>query len=250
MHFLYRITNTMNSKIYIGQTVNPRSRWYAHQTEAARDKPRMIIASAIKKHGNHNFVFEVIAQCKTQDDANYLETELVKQYESHISTGKGYNATHGGMNAPKTEEWIKLIKEIRNRPENKEKFSKQSLALWDDPNYRQLMVEKSIERWSDPTYKQEVSKKIQQTKMNMTSEEKSDIYSRVSQTMLGVKHTEERKHNQSIAHLGKKTWNTGTKGIMKPNSGSFSPDKPAPNKGRKRVIDANGKVHYIKMESI
>ena len=57
-----------------------------------------------------NFTFEVIASCKTQDDANYIETELVKQYDSYISTNKGYNVTLGGMNAPKSEEFKQMMR--------------------------------------------------------------------------------------------------------------------------------------------
>lgn len=59
----------------------------------------------MKKYGVENFIFEVIAACKSQDDANELETLLVEQYQSHISTGNGYNVSAGGSNAPKTEQW-------------------------------------------------------------------------------------------------------------------------------------------------
>jgi group I intron endonuclease len=116
-HYLYRIHCTKNNKNYIGQSINPRSRWYGYRNDAASDEPSMVITKAIKKHGNENFEFEVIASgilsctCSPgkpgpcQDNANEMETLLVKLWESHISTGKGYNVSLGGQNAPKTEEW-------------------------------------------------------------------------------------------------------------------------------------------------
>ena len=107
MHYLYKITNIVNQKTYIGQTISPTQRWYAHQSASAN--PKVPLQFAIKKYGNHNFDFQIIAQCVSQDDANYLETELVKQYNSYIANGKGYNATFGGMNAPKTEEWKQIM---------------------------------------------------------------------------------------------------------------------------------------------
>jgi group I intron endonuclease len=97
MHYLYRITNLINRKIYIGQTINPYKRWAGHKSAAKPSKRtgNMFIASAIHKYGSNNFEFEVIACCKTQDDANYLEIELIKQYDS-LSISNGYNITSGG----------------------------------------------------------------------------------------------------------------------------------------------------------
>jgi len=108
IYYLYRVTNKINNKIYIGQTVKPSARWWQHKHDAI--DPKIPFHYAINKYGADNFEFEIIATCKSQNDANYIETELVKQYESHISTGKGYNATHGGMNAPKTEEFKQMMK--------------------------------------------------------------------------------------------------------------------------------------------
>lgn len=101
IHYLYRIINNHNNKIYVGQTVNPRSRWYQHKSDAIKDNPVMTISYALRKYGIENFSFEIIATCKNLDDANYVEMELIKQYESHISTGKGYNISFGGLNSPR-----------------------------------------------------------------------------------------------------------------------------------------------------
>lgn len=118
MHYIYKITNMMNSKNYIGQTVQPEKRWYQHRNSSAN--PTQVIHHAIKKYGAHNFTYDVIATCQTLDDANYLEAQCIEQYDSLASNGKGYNVSLGGMNAPKTPEWcaqmsIKM-KEIGHRP--------------------------------------------------------------------------------------------------------------------------------------
>lgn len=103
MHYLYLITNLINGKRYVGQTIQPEKRWYDHRRSSAN--PTQVIHYAIAKHGAHNFSFEVVASCKTQDDANELETALVSQYDTYIGNGKGYNVTLGGFNAPKTDAW-------------------------------------------------------------------------------------------------------------------------------------------------
>ncbi len=109
MYFLYKILNKVNQKVYIGQTNNFKNRWNSHKTESRRNKPKMIINHAMKKHGIENFEFEVIAQCQTIEDANELETLLIAQYDSFVDNGKGYNATITGNNSPMLESIKKKI---------------------------------------------------------------------------------------------------------------------------------------------
>jgi len=64
-------------------------------------------------------------------------------------------------------------------------------------------------------------------------------------TLLGSKHSDKTKQKQSIAKIGKPTWNTETKGTMKSNSGSFGNGRVAPLTGcRKAIID--GRIRYVK----
>lgn len=109
IYSIYLITNLINNKVYIGQTVDHQQRWIQHRFEARKEKPRFVISQAIKKYGDNNFIFEVIASCKTQEDANETETMLIIQYKSHVDTGHGYNVSAGGSNVPKTEDWKKKI---------------------------------------------------------------------------------------------------------------------------------------------
>jgi group I intron endonuclease len=109
---LYCITNLLNNKVYIGQATNVPKRWSDHRRAGELKKPTQPIHNAIIKYSIDNFKFEVIASCKTQVDANEIETILVKQYDSFISNDKGYNATFGGMNAPKSNEWKAHMSEV------------------------------------------------------------------------------------------------------------------------------------------
>lgn len=92
--YLYLITCLINNKKYIGQTYNPKRRWNDHKSAAKRRKS--VIASAINKHGKENFTFEFIACAKTQEDTDYLEQQLIIQYNTHILNNEGYNVERGG----------------------------------------------------------------------------------------------------------------------------------------------------------
>jgi hypothetical protein len=127
--YLYCVTNLINNKVYIGQTICPNKRWSQHKSHSKN--PKAPFQFAIKKYGFDNFKFEIIACCKGQENANHAETLLVEQYDSLITNNYGYNATYGGMNAPKTEAWKESFKNWRESLSKEEKRAirdKQSAA--------------------------------------------------------------------------------------------------------------------------
>jgi group I intron endonuclease len=121
IHYLYRITNKINGKIYIGQSIDTIRRWYEHKRDAALEKPTMVITWAIKKYGNDAFEFDVIAGCQTWEDANETEALLIAQYGSLAPNG--YNVALGGYNAPKSEKFKQMMRDWHASlsPEEKEK---------------------------------------------------------------------------------------------------------------------------------
>jgi len=92
---IYQITNILNGKKYIGQTLqNIACRWKAHKSFALSggDNP---LARAIRKYGPDNFVIQVIETCP-EPLLNAAEQEAIKRLETCVDRGKGYNSTMGG----------------------------------------------------------------------------------------------------------------------------------------------------------
>ncbi len=108
MHYIYRITNTINNKIYIGQTNNPSLRWSQHKSNAKYNRCPQIITRAISKYGEKLFQFEVIVSCKSQEDADFIEEEIINKYNS-LDLSIGYNIIAGGNTTPRTPKMLKLI---------------------------------------------------------------------------------------------------------------------------------------------
>lgn len=101
--FIYKITNLVNNKVYIGQTIqNPLDRWYRHcQKRCLSNAERnMAIKRAIFKYGKDNFKFEVIETIDNynRDLLNEREIYWIAQYNSYHD---GYNCTIGGTLASK-----------------------------------------------------------------------------------------------------------------------------------------------------
>jgi group I intron endonuclease len=92
---IYKATNTVNGKIYIGQTVRRLSyRRKIHIRNAFVDKSNTYFHRSIRKHGRENFVWEIIEYCNSADEMNDMEFHYIKQYNS-FKPG-GYNMTYGG----------------------------------------------------------------------------------------------------------------------------------------------------------
>ena len=191
---LYRITNLVNQKVYIGQAADISKRWSDHRRAFKLNKPTQAIHFAFIKYGLDNFIFEIIATCKTQDDANETETLLVKQYNSFISNNKGYNATLGGNNAPKSDLWRQAIKKWRDSlsPEEKVEIArKQSEATI-----------KQIETQGHPGLG---SKRTDEQRSKMSTIQRSkdneaiytpEIRQRMSEAHIGIKDTEETRQKK------------------------------------------------------
>ena len=88
---IYRVTNLINDKVYVGQTIQSlEKRKKQHQ----RSSKRLLISLAIKKYRKENFKWESIQECKTQDELNLAEIAWIKKL--NCMRPNGYNRTNGG----------------------------------------------------------------------------------------------------------------------------------------------------------
>lgn len=95
MQSIYRITNIINNKVYIGKTNNCKKRWAKHIKKSIKGKNKL--SCAIRKYGVANFLFEEIL-CVLSDDKeeiNYFEKLLIAEHKSNQHEF-GYNMTSGG----------------------------------------------------------------------------------------------------------------------------------------------------------
>ena len=104
---IYKATNLVNNKIYIGQTTGYLSRRkYQHEYYALKKEDNIYFHNALRKYGIKNFHWEVIEKCKTNIELNEMEFHYIHQYNS--KTPNGYNLTDG---YDKTTFGYKLTKE-------------------------------------------------------------------------------------------------------------------------------------------
>ena len=125
---VYKITNQMNNKLYIGISSKPMARWSTHKQRYRKGSISKLY-SAMDKYGVDNFSFNIITWCDSRDDANELEQFLIEECETQ---SKGYNITSGGDSTPvmeETKEKLRLINLGRIvPPETRNKISRSSMG--------------------------------------------------------------------------------------------------------------------------
>lgn len=107
---IYKLTNTVNGKVYIGQTIQPLAdRMHQHKTEKRAYCRRLFHAR--EKYGWDAFEVEVLEEFPPGIPISYLnvmEEYYIALYDS-THKDKGYNILSGGLNRIPGEETRKLI---------------------------------------------------------------------------------------------------------------------------------------------
>ena len=92
---VYKITNKVNNKVYIGITSKGISaRWKEHIYSAEHGCP-FKLHNAIRKYGKENFSIELIDFCNSWEELTEKEQYYISEYKS-LQDEYGYNMTEGG----------------------------------------------------------------------------------------------------------------------------------------------------------
>lgn len=96
--FIYRITNTANGKVYIGQTKGSPERRFKNHLDDAKRGVGSPLCRAIRKYGEDKFLLEVLRTGLTADTIDRAEIDLIAEHRSYArdANSNGYNQTRGG----------------------------------------------------------------------------------------------------------------------------------------------------------
>lgn len=191
-YVIYKVTNTINGKYYIGK----------HITKNLKDSylgSGKAIRSAIKKYGRDKFIKEIIQICNTEDEMNKIEEQLVDtndamsynmtiggkggwHYANKNSLGntpdaiesktqtmkeywteerrkrksedmKAYNQLHG------TKRYSSAMKNRHSDPIAKSKFNEKMTEVNKRLEKRQLASEKIKNKWKEPEFREKMNKR-------------------------------------------------------------------------------------------
>jgi hypothetical protein len=129
--FIYRITNLITKRCYVGQTIGPVfKRYESHIGDAKRGEGYYLHAS-MRKHGIENFIIETVATAGDLPELNRLEIEYGLKFFALFPGGYSLKLGDGSVVSeetrkkfsaslrlvPHTSEWnAKISKALEGRP--------------------------------------------------------------------------------------------------------------------------------------
>ena len=100
---IYKVTNKINGKVYIGQTTLSLSTRRKEHLKNVKYGSKFHFHNAIRKFGSINFIWEIIDIAKNRIELNKKECLYIKEYNS-FNKKYGYNMTFGGEGMSPNEE--------------------------------------------------------------------------------------------------------------------------------------------------
>lgn len=242
---VYLITNTVNEKVYVGQTKKSlRSRFRGHVYESEIGRSKCAIHRAIRKHGKDVFAIDLIQKCSTQDELNAMEAFWIKRYNA---VGKGgYNLNCGEGVSGVSEETRRKMSECKrgkkHSTETREKISRAKIGVPLGPHSEETKAKISAGN-KGKVRSPEVCRKLSErkrlppsdeTRRKMADASRGRVASKETREKLalantGKKHSAETRAKLSMAHAGT---------TRKPLSEETKARISAANSGRKRGPEA------------
>lgn len=208
---IYKITNSVNGKIYIGKTSKPiEKRLQTHFRNAVTCKRRSRLYSAIRKYGCDKFSIEVIHTLTKDEESkvDYYERYYIKLFNSknHLV---GYNMTDGG-DGGKNEASMLTSSLLRSGKTYAEIYGSVEKAkmVADKMSQGLSLYWKGKDRIIPESAKRKMSETKRRLFQEKTEEEKIKVRQRMQEIRVsrkGCKHTEETKNKLSKIQTGK-TW--------------------------------------------
>lgn len=97
-YLIYKITNKINNKSYIGKTNNFNRRMKIHYKSINNDNVQTVFKYALSKYGWNNFDKEILENNLSDEESSIREKYYIKLYNTFINvkSSNGYNMTEGG----------------------------------------------------------------------------------------------------------------------------------------------------------
>lgn len=205
-HLVYKYTNKVNGKVYIGQTC--RTMEERAKSDGSGYKGCHKFWNAIKKYGWNNFIPEILAEGLGSKEASDTELKYIEEYNSvqdgynilkeNIEFSDKYRATISSSlkNSIHNEERINKLK-ISNRGENNPFYGRHHSEESKEKMRRNKVGKKLTEE-----HKRKISE--HNTRPFLGKHHSEESKEKIRRSKLGKKLTEEHKRKVSLAGLGRK----------------------------------------------
>lgn len=179
---IYKTTNLLNGKIYIGQDTKNDPNYIGSGK---------IIKEAIRKYGKSNFSKEILEKCDSIESLNEREIYWISFYDS-TNNEIGYNILKGGLGSSgfkQSEDVIRKIRENNKSEKFREIMASPSVAEKISQGQKNSIKKKELH--SSIEYREKMSSSLKGRKIN------DDHRKKLSESLKGKKKSEEHRMNLS-----------------------------------------------------
>lgn len=184
MGVIYKVTNKVNGKVYIGQTIRSFNRRKTEHLNQAKTKRRSCayFHSALLKYGPDSFEWKIIFESDSQNTLNSKEIEFIKEYNAYGENG--YNLCYGGdsnSGYKLSEETIEKRRNFKHSDETKEKARQRMLGTKLSDETKEKIRQANLGKKASEKTKEKMSKsnKGKGTK-KVICEETNTIYNSIT----------------------------------------------------------------------
>jgi group I intron endonuclease len=204
---IYKITNTVNGKYYLGSSDNIKNRWKSHLYSLRHNKHHSIhLQRAWNKYGEKNFIFELVEEV----DKNVL----LEREQYHLDTltpwddNVGYNVSksasggdlisyHPNIDEIREKQRINTINRWNNLSEKEKELYSEKMSGDGNPNWKGGI---SYIKFKCPICGKETKTVNNEAKSCMDCKDISGE----KNPFFGKKHSNETKIKLRLSHIGKK----------------------------------------------
>ena len=245
MGYVYKITNTINNKSYIGISI--------HEPTKGRIKKHLsghgnrIIANAVKKYGKDAFTYEILEANVFDEFLPDLEVAYIAKFNT--VTPHGYNLTSGGeKNKSPSEETRRKLSEFNKgkilSAETRRKMSKANKGKTLSKEHRRKLSEANKGKTHSAETRRKLSEVNKGKKQKPHSEETRH---RISEAKKGKPHSVETRRKISEAQKGRKHSAETLRKMSETKKGEKNPNygKPLSENQRRKISESKMSPDHV-----
>jgi hypothetical protein len=220
---IYKTTNKLTGKIYIGQDKNNNPSYYGSGKK---------IQSAIKKYGKENFVKEILEECFDENHMNEREIYWIAFYDSQ-NRKTGYNISEGGKEGDRKigqdiakngiyNYWVE--KYGKEEADKRKKDMVEKIVKHTKKNGTDLTKKGRYKIWLEEYGEEEADRRHLEWRLKISQYQTFKIEN-------GWKHSDESKEKIKMASIGRKMSEDTKNKLRKPKPKGFSDKLSSIKKG-------------------
>jgi group I intron endonuclease len=162
LYYVYKITNQLNNKIYIGKSKEGNGRWQEHLRVALGDRSKYknkfyYLHDSIRLHGKDNFTFEILSHYDSEAEAYLAEEKYIELYQSNnreygMNLHKGGTGGNSGMKASAATK-LKMSQAKKGTKQSKEWIEKRTKPSPNRRSVRRAFTDEEVQvlrrRWQE-----------------------------------------------------------------------------------------------------